>query len=63
MAYENVAAMVSAVVILLGPLLIGGGLYARRGGRLRYRQGAQILAGFGVLAGASMVITGALLLV
>ena len=62
MANENIATMVSAVVILLGSLLIGSGLYARRRGRLKYRQGAQVLAGFAVLVGASMVIVGGLLL-
>jgi hypothetical protein len=51
------------VVTILGSLLIGSGLYARRGGRLRYRQGAQVLAGFAVLVGAFMVIAGGLLLV
>ena len=63
MAYENIATMVSALAILLGALLIGSGLYARRGGRLRYRQGAEILAGFAVLIGALMVFAGGLLLV
>ena len=63
MAYENIATMVSALAILLGALLIGSGLYSRRGGRLRYRQGAQILAGFAVLVGAVMVLVGGLLLV
>lgn len=62
MAYENIATMISALAILLGALLIGSGLYARRRGRLRYRQGAEILAGFAVLAGVFMVFTGGLLL-
>lgn len=63
MAYENIATVVGAVAIFLGALLIGSGLYARRGGRLRYRQGAQVLAGFAILVGAFMVIAGGLLLV
>jgi hypothetical protein len=34
------------------------GLYSRRRGRLRYRQGAQVLAGFATIVGAGVVLLG-----
>ena len=41
----------SLTALLLGVLLFAGGMYARRGGHLRTRQGAAILAGLASVMG------------
>jgi len=38
------------------------GLYSRRGGRLRYRQGAEVLAGLATVIGAAVTGLGLLVL-
>jgi len=44
----------SFVALLLGVLMFAGGMYARRGGKLRSRQGAAILAGFVAVVGVAV---------
>jgi NhaP-type Na+/H+ or K+/H+ antiporter len=39
------------IALLLGVLLFAGGMYARRGGHLRTRQGAAVLAGMASVIG------------
>lgn len=39
------------VALILGALLFAGGMYARRGGHLRTRQGAAVLAGMASVIG------------
>ena len=63
MQYEHIATVASAVLIFLGAVLTGTGLHARRRGRLRYRQGAQVLAGLVVALGVGMVLVGGMLLI
>jgi NhaP-type Na+/H+ or K+/H+ antiporter len=41
----------SFIALLLGVLLFAGGMYARRGGHLRTRQGAAVLAGMASVIG------------
>lgn len=41
--------------LFLGILMLSGGLYARRRGRLRHRQGAAVLAGFAAFLGAAFM--------
>ena len=41
----------SFIALLLGVLLFVGGMYARRGGHLRTRQGAAVLAGMASVIG------------
>lgn len=41
----------SLLALLLGVLLFGGGMYARRGGQLHTRQGAAVLAGLAAVIG------------
>ena len=41
----------SLVALFLGVLLFAGGMYARRGGQLRTRQGAAVLAGMAAVIG------------
>ena len=41
----------SFIALLLGVLLFAGGMYARRGGQLRTRQGAAVLAGMASVIG------------
>jgi hypothetical protein len=48
--------------ILLGLLAIASCLYVQRGGHLRHRQGAKVLAGLGVGAGMAIVVAGAVLI-
>ena len=55
MEYVDVASIFSFLALFLGILMIMGGLYARRGGRLRYRQGAAVLAGFTAFLGAAFL--------
>ena len=45
-------------VLLLGTILFAGGMYARRGGHLRNRQGAAVLAGFAAVIGVLMLGAG-----
>ena len=54
--------MAGLVGLFVGILLLTIGLYSRRGGRLRYRQGAQVLAGFAALLGLAVVAVGLLAL-
>lgn len=49
--YVDLLSMVSFIALFLGILMVSGGLYARRGGRLRHRAGAAVLAGFTALVG------------
>ena len=53
MAYVDFVSVGSFVGLFLGLLLIVVGLYSRRGGRLRHRQGAEVLAGFAAVVGAA----------
>jgi hypothetical protein len=46
------------IALFLGVLMIIGGLYARRRGRLRTRQGAAVLAAFAAILGATFVAAG-----
>jgi NhaP-type Na+/H+ or K+/H+ antiporter len=41
----------SFIALLLGVMLFAGGMYARRGGHLRTRQGAAVLAGMASVIG------------
>ena len=41
----------SFIALLLGVLLFAGGMYARRGGHLRTRQGAAVLVGMASVIG------------
>ena len=49
--------------LLLGVIMFAGGMYARRGGHLRNRQGAAVLAGFAAVAGLLMFGAGIFVLV
>lgn len=51
MEYVDVASLVSFFALFFGILMLTGGLYARRGHRLRHRAGAAVLAGFTALLG------------
>ena len=51
----------SLAAILLGIFISAGGLYARRGQRFRYRQGAEVLAGLAVAFGLAVAAAGAVL--
>lgn len=51
MEYVDLIGAVSFLALFLGILMLTGGLYARRGGRLRNREGAAVLAGFVVVVG------------
>ena len=53
----------SFVALLLGVLLFAGGMYARRGGQLRNRQGAAVLAGFAAAIGVMVFGVGVYALV
>ena len=44
--------------LLLGVLMFAGGMYARRGGKLRNRQGAAILAGLAAVIGIMVFAVG-----
>ena len=61
MSFLSPAALASIGALLLGLVLVAGGLRARRGGRLRYRQGADVLAGFAVVLGLAVMIAGLVL--
>jgi hypothetical protein len=52
-AYVDFASIGSLVGLFVGILLIILGLYSRRGGRLRHRQGAEVLAGFSAVVGVA----------
>jgi NhaP-type Na+/H+ or K+/H+ antiporter len=45
--------------LLLGVLMFAGGMYARRGGQLRNRQGAAVLAGMAAVIGVMVFGIGA----
>ena len=62
MAYVDFASIGSLVGLVDGILLIILGLYSRRGGRLRHRQGAEVLAGFSAVVGAAVLGLGLLAL-
>lgn len=62
MGYVDFVSIISFLGLFLGILLISVGLYSRRGGRLRYRQGAQVLAGFALVMGMAVVGLGLLAL-
>jgi NhaP-type Na+/H+ or K+/H+ antiporter len=49
--------------LLLGFIMFAGGMYARRGGQLRNRQGAAVLAGFAAVIGVLMFSAGVYALV
>ena len=51
MEYVDPISIGSFIALFLGILMLIGGLYARRGGRLRNREGAAVLAGFIALLG------------
>ena len=48
----------AAYALLLGLIMFAGGMYARRGGHLRNRQGAAVLAGFAAVVGMLMLGAG-----
>jgi vacuolar-type H+-ATPase subunit I/STV1 len=54
---------VGSVALIAGLLLIAGGLYVLRRGRLRTRQGAAVLAGFTAVLGLVAMSAGVLCLV
>ena len=58
MGYVDFVSVGSFVGLFLGILLIVMGLYSQRRGRLRYRQGAQVLAGFATVLGAGVIVLG-----
>lgn len=62
MAYVDFVSIGSFVGLFVGILLIILGLYSRRGGRLRHRQGAEVLAGFSAVVGVAVVGLGILAL-
>ncbi|GAA4747838.1 hypothetical protein GCM10023264_12080 [Sphingomonas daechungensis] len=49
--------------LVAGLLIIGGGLYARRGDRLNTRQGAKVLAGTAAFTGIVSMLAGAVWLI
>jgi len=53
----------SFIALLLGVLLFAGGMYARRGGHLRTRQGAAVLAGMASVIGVLVLGIGVYALV
>ena len=61
MGYVSIE-LLAGIAIFTGLLLIGGSLYPQRGGRLRHRQGAKVLASFGVIMGIAVLTIGGLLL-
>ena len=62
MAYVDFVSIGSFVGLFVGILLIILGLYSRRGGRLRHRQGAEVLAGFAAVVGVAVLGIGLLAL-
>ena len=62
MAYVDFVSIGSFLGLFVGLLLIIVGLYSRRGGRLRHRQGAEVLAGFAAVVGAAVLGLGVLAL-
>lgn len=53
----------SFLALFLGVLMFAGGMYARRGGHLRNRQGAAVLAGLLSVIGAVVFCVGVYALV
>ena len=62
MGYVDLVSIGSFVGLFAGILMIVVGLYSRRGGRLRYRQGAEVLAGVATVIGAAVTGLGLLVL-
>ena len=62
MAYVDFVSIGSFIGLFVGALLIIVGLYSRRGGRLRHRQGAEVLAGFAAIVGVAVLGLGLLAL-
>ncbi len=58
MEFVDSVSIGSFIALFLGILMIVGGLYARRGGRLRHRAGAAVLAGFTALLGILAISAG-----
>ena len=58
MEYVDWMSLISFVGLFVGILLIMVGLISRRGGRLRHRQGAQVLAGFATVVGLAALCLG-----
>ena len=54
---------VGSGALAIGLLFVFGGLYARRGGRLHTRQGAEVLTGFAAFMGFLSMAAGILSLV
>jgi hypothetical protein len=61
MAYLSSATFVTFGALLLGLMLVAAGAYARRGGRLRSRQGAEVLAGCMMAIGLALMMGAAVL--
>lgn len=57
MEYVDLIGIGSFMALFLGILMVTGGLYARRGGRLRHREGAAVLAASSAIIG--LVVLGA----
>ncbi|GAA4744693.1 hypothetical protein GCM10023264_07480 [Sphingomonas daechungensis] len=55
MEYIDLVSIGSFLALFLGVLMLSGGLYARRRGRLHTRQGAAVLAGFTAVLGATFM--------
>ena len=62
MGYVDPPTVAGTGALIVGILLVAAGLYARRGGRLRTRQGAQLSAAFAVAIGIGAMVAGALYL-
>ena len=60
LGYVDPIAVGSIGALIIGVLFIFGGLHARRHGRLRTRQGAEVLAGFAAVVGLAAMAAGAL---
>lgn len=62
MGYLNSDYVIGPGALLVGILLIAWGLYLRRHGRLRNRQGAAVLAGFVAVMGVVALGVGAIVI-
>ena len=60
MGLVSIELLSGTAAILIGLLLIVGSLYPQRGGRLRHRQGAKVLLGFGLIVGLAVLTIGGL---
>ena len=54
----DVLGIAGTLGLVLGIVMVAGGLYARRGHRYRYRQGAEVLACSVAALGAFMLLVG-----